>query len=586
MNDFARSAKTAWFGVKHHRNMLIAMLIFCVLIFPAFTLISVRGQADNYDSYLYPMVMSIYGIMVSFAAGLAMPVSFFSYLYNRSACDFYNAMPIRRSQYFWGYFAASALMFAVPWALTALIHCFISEWGNNLWKPFLLSLGLFFVLYCSMTFAVTFSGSKLCAVLTFVIMNILPVMVVMFPITAAGADAVAYGQRIADSVMALTPVSAAAWFTDENPFSNIIPVQLGFGVIELVVSFFMFKYRKSESTMALAFPKTRYFYQYGVMLLTAMFIDAMFVSQCFRYQVYFENGGLRAYNYTNFGNGFWSSTIFFTLVFVLIAFIITNMVLEKTPRAAFKKIRHYFFFVGGYGIFLIITVSLAVNLLPQSILPFTPKYAAVYVYGYEEISENEYDDMYRNGLGYYAASITLEKGDNTVKYTDDFGNEWSDYEREERYYKKTVREAFIVTDKAKLKELQKMMGSELENEYPDIVIFPADRGYCTLTNYGATVYSESELPSEDYTEFKIAFSKDGKTFDGDVEESDLDNRITNDSFHPSNNIFVKTNISVRLGYASDPSLITGYKDYGITLSPGREIRSAMTVDTAAVELAA
>ncbi|MCM1298923.1 MAG: ABC transporter permease [Firmicutes bacterium] len=570
MSNFATGLKTAWFGVKNNKNMLIVISIFCIAVFPAFTLISLINPSDD-KPYYY--ILMVYGVIVSLAAGLVIPISFFSYLYNRSACDFFNAMPVRRSQYFWGYFAASVLVFLIPWSITALIHCFITRWSTNLWTPFLLSLGIFFVLYCSMTFAVTFSGSKLCAVLTFIIMNILPVMVALFPISAAGADTLAYGQRIADNIMAVTPVSALAWVSNEDGlFDGIIPIQIGFAIIELIASFFMFKYRKSESTMALAFPKTRYFYQYGVLLLAALFIDTLFVSQCYSYRVYYENGGIRAYNYTNFPSGFWSETVFFTLVFVLVAFILTNMILEKNPRAAFKKIRHYFFFIGGYGVFLLITVPLAINLMPKSVLPFTPKYAAVYAYGYEEITYDEYESINRN-KSEFTALIYRQISDEEIaetEYAAEYASQW-EYEHETHYYKKVIKDAFIVTDKKKLKELTGVLGTFVpeyngESTYNGLIIYPADRSYHTLDHLIYEVESDEALPSKDYTELKIAFAKDSLSISSDIDEKLLDRRITHNVYYDQS-IFTKESIVTRIGYTSDLEYISKYKDYGIELDP-------------------
>ncbi len=570
MSDFARSLRTAWFGVKSHKNALLVLSIFCVILFPAFTMITVSGQQVEYYSSGYQIVLSVYGGIVAVAAGLVFPITFFSYVYNRIECDFYNAMPVRRSQYFWGYFAASAVIFIIPWSITAIIHCFITKWGNNLWKPFLLSLGLFFVLYCAMVFAVTFSGSKLCAVLTFAIMNVLPVMVVLFPITAAGADTISYGQRLVDNIMALTPASAVYWLFDENQFSYVIPIQLGFALAELIAAFFMFKYRKSESTMALAFPKTRYYYQYGIMLLTAVYVCYLYTNGCYHLYIDFEDGRLRVQYYTNFlERDRWVQMIFFTLVFVLLAFILTNMILEKSPRAAFKKIRHYFFFLGGYAVFLLITIPLAINLLPKSVLPFTPDYAAVYVYGYEEITEEEYNKMCDNNLYFYTAEIKETVSDEKKEFIDEYGNSVQDYEYENHYYKKIIKDAFIVTDKEKLDKLTESLSDYPENEYPDFVIFPLRDSWYNLSTV-RTIY-DHKLPDSNYTEFKIAFGR-GLNITSDIDEKELDDRITDDKYYPNINIFVKESIATRRGYAVDPSFITEYKDYNINLDPDRFLR--------------
>lgn len=583
MNDFSRTVKTAWFGVKSHINMLTVMCIFCVLIFPAFTLITASANNLEYYRSEYGLLLSSYGMIVSVIAGLVMPLSFYSFIYNRVSCDFYGAMPVRRSQYFWGYFSSSCLIFLVPWAATAIIHVIITENGNNLWRPFLLSLALFFVLYCSMTLAVTFSGSAPCAVLTFIIANALPATTILFPILVSGVDFTAYGKKFIDFIMAVTPVSAVFWFADEDVFIRVLPVQVIFGVLELVASFFMFKYRKTESTMALAFPKTRYYYQYGIMLLVAMFVCAVtFNSYPSPFNVYhyldYADGMLKPYTNSHVDNDYMASAVFFTLVFVLLAFILTNMILEKNPRAAFKKIRHYFIFLGGYALFLLITVSLSINFLPKSTLPFTPKYAVFYVYGLEEIDKSEFEQL-ANANSDRLTSIGVVKS-GSEEWGSSYHSALGDSDTVDRhYYKRFVKDAFVVTDKAKLRELEKIVGEANPNS--DVIIFDSDQSRWSLCGY-YTVHSADELPTEDYTDFKISFVKEGEQITSDIDEKKLDYRISDNQYSSYADIFIKENVHIRYGSAKNPSVLEKYRDYNVNLPSNRKERWGTSYKNSAV----
>lgn len=570
MNDFSRTVKTAWYGIKSHKNSLLILSIFCVFLLPVFTIIFAKSEVEYYSEF-YPNALYIYGAFLAIVTGLVLPLNFFSFLYNRSEKDFYYAMPVKRSQYFWGYFASSAVIFIIPWTALTVIMCCLSEWGNNLWGPYLQGLGLFFVLYCSMVFAVTFCGSGLCAFVTFCVMNVLPIAVFAFPLTAAGVDIDAHIELLADKIMAITPISALTWYGSSASYGYIIPIQVAFGVLELVGAFFLFKYRKGESTMALAFSRYRYPYQYIVMLLAVMGMDAVIFSAYTRYYVYNMSDGVEINQNTPWESGdFWREMIFLSVVTVLVSFIILNMILEKNPRAAFSKVRHLFIFTGGYVVFAIIAVSVATSAIPHSVLPFTPKAAVVYVYGYQEITQSEYDEMKEDyhSEPVFSFAVPKEGGSNekgglviaeyadTYEHTQELEPEYDYY-----YYKRVLTDAFTVTQKDKLKELVKLVEKE-PTEYPDFIIFPSSV-YTLSMRTRIMSYQDAPL-SEGYTDFKVTFIKDGKGFEGDVQEKDLDKQITDEWSHKFN--YSSRGLVSRIGFAKDPSMIRDFKDYSVILS--------------------
>ena len=569
MNDFSRTVKTAWYGIKSHKNSLLILSIFCVFLLPVFTIISAKTEVEYYSEF-YPNTLYVYGAFLAIVTGLVLPLNFFSYLYNRSEKDFYYAMPIKRSQYFWGYFASSAVIFIIPWTALTVIMCCLSEWGNNLWGPYLQGLGLFFVLYCSMVFAVTFCGSGLCAFVTFCVMNVLPIAVFAFPLAAAGVDIDAHIELLADKIMAITPVSALNWY-GSGDYGYMIPIQIAFGVLELAGAFFLFKYRKGESTMALAFSRFRYPYQYIVMLLAAAGMDAIIFSGYTRYYVYGTSSGVEINRNTPWENGnFWREIIFLSIVTVLVSFILLNMILEKNPRAAFSKVRHLFIFTGGYVVFAVIAVSVASSAIPHSVLPFSPKAAVVYAYGYQEITQSEYDKMkddYRSdpvfsfavpkegGGAEMAGSVIPEYAD-TYDHTQELEPDYDYY-----FYKRVLIDAFTVTGRDKLKELVKLVEKE-PVEYPDFIIFPSSV-YTMSARSRITSYQDAAL-SDGYIDFKITFIKDGRGFEGDVREKDLEEQITDEWSHRYN--YSRRGFVSRIGFAKDPSMITDFKDHSVILS--------------------
>lgn len=369
MKNIRNILRVSLYGIKSGRVLMVIMFLLCCLIFPVFTLL----QQTEYRVFNSDW-MIIYSVIAAYAAGIIAPVTFFSYLHKRTEQDFYSAMPVTRTQYFVGYALSSFLIFIVPYLLMFGIHSFFPHEGN-IWTAFWRPVGMFFVLYCSLTLCMIFSTSNWGTVVTLALRNGLAVSLVILPFTIARFDTNAYFELLSDKILMFTPLGTA--FCINGSYYHILFVQLAVAVLELAAAYVIYKKRKNETALALAFPKTRYFFQYSVMTVGTLLTAGVLVSM------------MRVTLYS--GNDLKTIVTCFFLVLVLsfIIFIMLNMILEKNSRSAFHKLRHFFIFIVSFAIITSVTVSLLVSNLPYSTLPFSPECAVVSVYSLEkQINDN------------------------------------------------------------------------------------------------------------------------------------------------------------------------------------------------------
>ncbi len=377
MNYFRNIINIAWFGIKNNRALAGIMILGCVVILPGFTFINRVGDVEH--------TVRDYGIFIAYFAGVIIPMVLYSYVQRRRECDFYNSMPVKRSQYFWGYFISGFVMFFVPFTILTFIH--IGTGHGNPFEYYLQVIGMYMAIYCSMITAVMFSGSVLSTLVTFILRNTAAVAVVMLPIIIAGADLGCYMECLEDEIRILTPVTTGFSSMTFDDFCSVQIWQLVIAVIELIIGFLLHRYRKSESTTALAFPKIRYVYQYLVTLIFVLLVDALILgllSVDYGYQVDKTEGFLQSLSPENIG-----LTVLFTLAAAFICFILLNMILDRSGSAAFKKFRHFFIFLAGYVGILAVMYFTVLNYIPPYILPFQPKAALIYAIEYRESTEEE-----------------------------------------------------------------------------------------------------------------------------------------------------------------------------------------------------
>ncbi len=431
MNYFRNIINIAWFGIKNNRALAGIMILGCVVILPGFTFINGVGDVEH--------IVRDYGICISYFAGVVIPMVLFSYVQRRRECDFYNSMPVKRSQYFWGYFISGFVMFFVPFTLMTAFHIFAGH--GNPFKYYLPAIGMFMVIYCSMITAVMFSGSVLSTIVTFILRNTAAVALVMLPVIIAGADLGCYMSRFGEEICILTP--AAAVYSVGYDEYTVLLWQLLIAVFELIIGFLLHRYRKSESTTALAFPKIRYVYQYLVTLIFVLLVDALILgllSVGYGYQVDKTEGFLQSLSPENIG-----LTVLFTLAAAFICFILLNMILDRSGSAAFKKFRHFFIFLAGYVGILAALYFMVLNYIPPYILPYEPEAAVILATEYREATEEE--------------KAIINKGEwYTQEEEDKVDYSYLNYvygKSENEIYIEKGRECYLVYDEKKLKTLVK-----------------------------------------------------------------------------------------------------------------------------------
>ena len=250
MDYINKTLKTVWFGILSNRVLLGIMTLIFVIILPGLEV--VFHGADNAGT------ARAYGIAIAYFGGIIIPFAMFSYVQDRRECDFYNSMPVKRSQYFLGYFIAGFGIFLAPCLLMFLLHFFFCG-EIVLFDYFVQSIAVFTVNYCFMILSVMFSGSLLSSIATFLLINaILPVAVISTT-ALAGLDVSCYYMRFGEKLFMLTPLSSgffAAAIEDYHPeMLGIVMWQLLAALFAAVIAFFLHRFRRSESTTALAFPK-------------------------------------------------------------------------------------------------------------------------------------------------------------------------------------------------------------------------------------------------------------------------------------------------------------------------------------------
>ncbi len=519
MNDFQKTLKVTLFGIKGCKSLIALMLLICCFFIPAFIyLIFNEAKAEN--PVLSGYVMSNIGIFAAYAGGIFTPVMLFSYLHDRTEQDFYSAMPVKRIQYFFGYFLAGLLTFIIPYTLMFIVCGFLPN--NGLWSGYLKPVGMFFVLYCSVTLCMMFCTSKAGAAVTFVLRNGLAASLVVLPFVLASLDSNAYFDLLSDKILMFTPIGTG--FTVLKDYEHVLTVQLVIALVELAASYLLYVKRRNETSLALAFPKTRYLFQYAVMTVVALYVAAFFSMIFGVNDRYFDEEGL-------------IFTIFFVVAFSFMVFVILNMILEKNSKAAFHKIRHLFIFLAGFGLITSVTVSLLISNVPYSVLPFAPKFAVVRLYTVDEVTVD--DD--------FNFAVNIEKNLGLVVDDDGYQHYESDwvftYCHAEKY------KTFIVTDAEKLRALTSYAQVRADYDHiGNISLLPSHSSW----NYG-NIRFEEEIPS-DFIAISVDFCYANVRFNDEITEKALEELTSRPSLSGT------YRQSTRYGFGRGDSYISGFAD--------------------------
>ncbi len=452
MNEYMKKTlKVTLYGLKSNWVFIALLFPLCLGIVAAWK--AMTGEYSSGSRLIVAVIM-----------GIVLPLEMFGYVYKRTECDFYSSMPIKRSQYFFGYLITCFISFLIAYIpLNAVFAIYPEPFGEN----FLQGLGVFFVTFSVTLLAVMLSGSLLSSFVTLFILNFAVFEIFYLIILLCQVDESLYISRFGNVVDLFSP-----FLVIDN--INVFPALLK-GAAELVIAFFLHRYRKNECTAAVAFPKTRYIIQYMTIFMVALWVSTRDTLSYIYLMGYTGEGR----TLSRFIRQTFESPCFFPYSFIaiFITFVITNMIFENTPRGVFKKIRHLFIFTFGYSVFyLLIVGGLLFTSMPYTFVPFNSDLVLVSVYKYEEkgrvLRETEEDEYYYNGSYFKeppeAVSADRSENNGTAESSDSyFMNKTNDreeqgkwyvyYDREKYlyYFKQTDTTVYAVTDKKYINQLSK-----------------------------------------------------------------------------------------------------------------------------------
>lgn len=378
---FVKTLRIAYFGVRNNLVLAGILLFIACIVFPAAYLTMVVNWYPMEEIRKLHDGTEMFSILWAMGAGVLIPAVMFSFVHKRQTRDFYHSMPVRREQYFIGYALAGFVLFLLPYLLMCVIMAILGdarvtwEQGSGLmafmWTG--RTIVLFVIIYAAAVMSMMFSSSMFTSIVTFAVLNSFAFVTVFCSLELnAYIDMRAYMSALMPYVIVFMPIGGAVSFADllnQYNMEWVLWVQFGIALIELALAFIMYKRRRGETAMSLAFPRTRYVLQYGVMFLVALF--GIVLSNSFLYRG-FTPGRI------------YPEPIIWTVVFVFATFVIMNMILEKNFRAAFHKIRHFFIFSASFAVVLFIIFGI-VSGLPHWIVPIKTDAVRLYVTHYEVV---------------------------------------------------------------------------------------------------------------------------------------------------------------------------------------------------------
>ncbi|MCM1054762.1 MAG: hypothetical protein NC394_04480 [Bacteroides sp.] len=395
MNEYMKKVfKVTLYGLKNNEIFIFLMFVLSLCLMAIWGAVAGTGSDAT--------------LMIPTCLGVLLPMAMLGYVHSRSECDFYHSMPIKRSQYFLGYTISCFIAFLAVYIPVNLIYIAV---GSYFMVNFFAALAVFFVTFSVTVLAIMLSGSVLSTLITLLILNAVIYETALLILSVAQVDTQVYLDVFNTALTILSPFSALDTFYSNDPDVIAMALQLLMAAVNLCAAFFLHRYRKNESTAAVAFPKTRYVIQYMAMFMVALFISSR------DSLMYIIIGDGRGRSFSRFLEYYVDRPSFFPYTFlaIIVTFIITNMVFENTPRGALKRIRHLFIFALSYAAFFIFIVGgvLYPN-MPYTFVPFESDLVLVSVYKYEEQGrvklDTEQDEYYYNG-GYFPEPAVMTRTD-------------------------------------------------------------------------------------------------------------------------------------------------------------------------------
>lgn len=437
--------------------------VFIVLMF----MVSMITFILTMNAWNYSMGEQVGFIAISGLLGVFMPVVMFQHMLKRREYDFYTAMPVKKSCYFWGFGLAAFMSFLMIWLFLFSVTVMLGF--TEAIRYFLPGFMLYFTVSSATVLALVLSKSVFSFIMIFLILNFLALELFGGFLSIFNVDSRVYMIAFEKTLSFFTPFYSAQLFFQYDRdwlLLGLLPVVMG--GIQLAAAFLLHRRRSGEGQDTLAFSKTRCPIQYIIMFMAAL-TPALLSLDTFYYR-----------REKNFGD-FVSATVKeghfvgITLVVIFGTFVITNMIFENTPRGVFKKVRHLFIFTAGYWIFyfFILGAILFPN-IPLTYVPFNGNMAIVSVYGFEEKTEAEYNEMmsvYNNAL-FEHNNYNGESGEeysrlyNLYNKASEEEHRWKNVYEDETakyFYRKANVASYIVTDSEYLKNISDRLAEMSKN---------------------------------------------------------------------------------------------------------------------------
>ena len=429
--------------------------VFIVLMF----MVSMITFILTMNAWNYSMGEQVGFIAISGLLGVFMPIIMFQHMLKREEYDFYTAMPVKKSCYFWGFGLAAFMSFLMIWLILFFVIGILG-FPEGI-KYFFPGFMLYFTVSSATVLALVLSKSVFSFIMIFFILNGFVAELFAVFMSLFVLDERIYFVTLKNIIYFFTPFTSVRLFVSEDAdrLLGMLPVIMG--GIQLAAAFLLHRIRSGEGNGTLAFQNTRYPIQYLIMFMAAFTPMLVFSSYYYGVKKSFESFITRTFN-----NGWLVGMI----IIIFGTFVVTNMIFENTPRGVFRKIRHLFIFTAGYGIFyFLILGGIVFPNIPITYVPFNSNMAVVSVYDFEEKTEEEYSEIIakRNDTmlardnygGEYEGSdvdvVYTETSDEMYRWQIIYEDDIPKY-----FYRKSEVVSYIVTDKEYLKNISRKLAEE------------------------------------------------------------------------------------------------------------------------------
>mgnify|MGYP006894306538 CR=1 FL=1 len=391
----AMQSKTSWFKKEifkqNFRQVGWVSLIYLIILFFAVPLnIFMRFQRhDEYYGYFGQSVFE-YGVYVQlfslFIAPVLMAMFILRYLHQKDSSDFIYSLPIKRDYFYWHQVAFGFIGLLLPVIINGLLVSFVynivdvqgSFNINDIGYWFVVSSIILFLTYSVSIVIGTMTGITIIQGIFSYIFLLLPFGFTLLFISNLNYFVIGLPESylIDDKITTYSPITNIVNLIDspeDASYSLIIYVILT--ILFFIVGLILYRNRPAEAaTQAVAFHKLKYIFIYSFTFCFTLI------------------GGI----YFAIFHRSTSAIIFGYLIFSVIGYYITQMIIHKTWRV-FNEWREYIYYLIGFSIILLLTIFDVTGY--QNRIPETDQVESAFVV-IDKYSFNENLDKYGDLEGF------------------------------------------------------------------------------------------------------------------------------------------------------------------------------------------